>query len=474
MQKENNTYIDKDIKISSDDIKDGITPKLLKQLIARAQKNNSRYQKLIDYYEGKHDVLEREKLSKSVANNKLVCNNAKYIIDMSTAFFIGVPVDYSASEECDIELVKNAYFEQGIAGLDINLAKKAGICGRAYEMIFSNIESKPRSCMLDPMNCFIVYDDTVEHNKLLGVYYYNHYKPNGSKGAAEVIVIDKNNKYTFKGSGTGFSDLILDKTEKHAFGDVPMIEYKNTDEVQGDFEQVISLIDAYNILMSDRINDKEQFVDAILFLVNVTLDTENAKKLREQRILEALQNGNETVKAEYLYKSLTESDVEVLRKALKEDIQQYSMVPNLSDENFAGNLSGVALEYKILGFQQHVKNKEPLFARGLRDRFELYNNFFAAKEIMPKIPSHRIEISFNRNLPSNNLEIAQMISYLKGIVSDETLIAELPFVADAKEEHELMLKQQEEESNQRVDEEKRYMSATSYNKTEKDLDNELE
>lgn len=160
MQKENNTYIDKDIKISSDDIKDGITPKLLKQLIARAQKNNSRYQKLMDYYEGKHDVLEREKLSKSVANNKLVCNNAKYIIDMSTAFFIGVPVDYSVSEECDIELVKNAYFEQGIAGLDINLAKKAGIYGRAYEMIFSNIESKPRSCMLDPMNCFIVYDDT--------------------------------------------------------------------------------------------------------------------------------------------------------------------------------------------------------------------------------------------------------------------------------------------------------------------------
>lgn len=36
-------------------------------------------------------------------------------------------------------------------------------------------------------------------------------------------------------------------------------------EAQGDFEQVVSIIDAYNIVMSDRVNDKEQFVDAILF-----------------------------------------------------------------------------------------------------------------------------------------------------------------------------------------------------------------
>lgn len=43
---------------------------------------------------------------------------------------------------------------------------------------------------------------------------------------------------------------------------------------------------------------------------------------------------------------------------------------------------------------------------------------------------------FTYNLPANELEISQMISNLKDIVSSETLIGRLPFVADAKEEAE--------------------------------------
>lgn len=52
--------------------------------------------------------------------------------------------------------------------------------------------------------------------------------------------------------------------QQHYFGAVPVTEFWNNEEQQGDFEQQISLIDAYNVLMSDRVNDKEQLVDAIL------------------------------------------------------------------------------------------------------------------------------------------------------------------------------------------------------------------
>ena len=40
----------------------------------------------------------------------------------------------------------------------------------------------------------------------------------------------------------------------------------NDGQRQGDFEQVISLIDAYNTLQSDRVNDKEQFVDSLMYI----------------------------------------------------------------------------------------------------------------------------------------------------------------------------------------------------------------
>ena len=79
------------------------------------------------------------------------------------------------------------------------------------------------------------------------------------------------------------------------------MEYRNNEEKQGDFEQMIPLIDAYNVLQSDRVNDKEQFVDAFLFLTGIDLDSEQAKKLREERIL----MGYEGATAQYLAKVIT-------------------------------------------------------------------------------------------------------------------------------------------------------------------------
>ena len=78
---------------------------------------------------------------------------------------------------------------------------------------------------------------------------------------------------------------------------------------------------------------------------------------------------------------MTEADIKVLRDDLKQDIHKFSMVPDLSDESFGGNLSGVAIKYKLLGFEQHIKNKERYFTRSLRERFRLYNNFLNVKGV---------------------------------------------------------------------------------------------
>lgn len=455
-----------DIRIDAELIKDGISPNVISVLIDRHRQTHERYIKLKEYYQGEHAILHREKISEYSVNNKLVANHAKYITDMTTAFFNGVPVEYMVSEGFDIEPIKNSYLEQTISALDSKLAKNASICGRAYELVYSNSDSQPRSTFIQPTNGFVVYDDSAEQNKLFGVYYYNHIKLNGSLGKSEVLVVDRNQQYTFKGKSSSFSNLVPDKTEAHYFGKVPMIEYLNNDEAQGDFEQVSLLIDAYNIIMSDRVNDKEQFVDAILFLMGVIISPKTAKKLKEERILEA----SPDAKAEYLSKSLTEADIEILRKALKEDIQRFSMVPDLSDEQFAGNLSGVAIQYKLLGFQQHVKNKEPLFSKGLRERFELYNNYLNIKSHVPIVPPHRVDIKFNRNLPSNDLEISQVVNNLKNTVSDETLLSIVSFVTDAKEERELMVKQKLEEIEQRIKEENMRLTATGFDDDERKID----
>jgi SPP1 family phage portal protein len=45
-----------------------------------------------------------------------------------------------------------------------------------------------------------------------------------------------------------------------------------------------------------------------------------------------------------------------------------------------------------------------------------------------------IDILFRRNIPANLSEVATMVKQLEGIVSNETLLAQVPFVDDAAAE----------------------------------------
>lgn len=424
-----------------------ITPQILAKLIEKHSATLERYNKLYNYYKGEHNILHRLKTSEGTANNKIICNHAKYIVEMCVSYMVGNPVTYSASEEYDIEALKNSYLEQDIASLDSALVKAMSIYGRAYELIYSDEHSQPRSLKLNPQNAFICYAQSAAEKPLFGVYYYKQYDLDGYCRGVVCHVYTNTQILTYKSDVDSWAGMRLDRAVSHYFGAVPLIEYRNNEERQGDFEQLISLIDAYNILQSDRINDKEQFVDAFLFLTNCDLDAEQAKKLRQERIL----MGYDGATAEYLSKVLTEADIKVLRDDIKDDIHRFAMVPDLSDESFGNNLSGVAIKYKLLGFEQHIKNKERNFTHSLRKRFEMYNTFLVLKNSMQTVPTHRVDIVFTYNLPANELEVAQMISYLTGLASNETLLDQLSFVGDAKEEAELAKKEQAESQRATMD-----------------------
>ena len=220
------------------------------------------------------------------------------------------------------------------------------------------------------------------------------------------------------------------KTQPHKFGDVPIIEYKNNPEILGDFEPVLTLIDAYNLLQSDRVNDKEQLVDAILLFYGMDFNDKDAEMLKTSRMIS---NIPEEGKVDYLVKTLQEGDVDILRQNIENDIHKISMVPNMSDENFIGNSSGVAIRYKLLSFEQNIKNKERYMEKGLMERFRLYNNYLNAVSKMQIVPTEEVDAVFTRNLPSNDYETSQMINNLQDLVDSETLLSQLSFVKDASE-----------------------------------------
>ena len=406
------------------------TAELIKKVIDFNEKRRARFDQLDQYYLGQQLILSREKPD-TLFNNKVMVNHAKYIVDTTTGYLLGNPVDYQVNDNINIEPLLDAYKAQTMENTDFELAKGCGIFGMNYEYVYANEESEPCSVTLDVRNTIIVYDDSMVHNKLFGVTYRPVFKDAKDQrpDAYEIVVATDKELIHYR---MDFNGTSLDETDRepHFFGKVPIVEYKNNSEMLGDFEPVLSLIDAYNLIQSDRVNDREQLVDAILCFYGMDFDDEQMSELKLKRALSGIPTDG---KVEFLTKAINEGDVDVLRKTIEADIHKISMVPNMSDANFVGNASGVAIRYKLLAFEQTVKNKERFFEKALMERFELYSHYLSVKSKMTEVKKEDVDAVFKRNLPSNDFETSQMIANLRGIVDDELLVAQLSFVDDASD-----------------------------------------
>ena len=152
---------------------------------------------------------------------------------------------------------------------------------------------------------------------------------------------------------------------------------------------------------------------------------------------------DEGTSAEWLIKSENDATTENMKNRLDNDIHKFAKCPNLSDEDFASNASGVAIKFKLLGTENLTSIKERKFKKGLQQRLELISMINGL--VRTSFDWRAIEIIFTRNIPSNDTDIANMVNTLSGIVSDETLLAQIPFVEDVEAELERIKEQKEED-----------------------------
>ncbi|REK69332.1 phage portal protein [Paenibacillus paeoniae] len=422
-----------------------VSLELLASCVKEHQTGIARMEKLDEYYRGKHEILKRPESTTGLPNNKLVANHAKYITDIAVGYVLGNSVKYDGKQ---IEPVTDLYKTLDISSHDSEIGKDLSIYGIGRELYYFSSDEVPipKLTCIDPRKLFLVVDDSVEYKSLFGVHYYPQTDIDGKADGFKVIVYTANNtiEYNTK-SLTNAGDYVQVSVKPHYWDAVPVVEFWNNEEQMGDFEGVITLIDAYNTLASDRVNDKEQLVDAILKVKGMSLGDDKAeasKTIQLLKELKVLEMPSQDADAEWLIKQLNEQQVEVLRNAIKSDIHEFSMVPDLTDENFASNASGVAMKYKLFGLEQLAVTKERYFKQGLRERLAMFGRALHIKG--QKVDTADAKITMTRNLPANDLEIAQLINLLIDRVSDETLISLLSFVEDPAEEIKKVRQQREE------------------------------
>lgn len=394
---------------------------LIQETIAEHKEYIEGYKELQDFYLGNHTILKQTAKAQYKPDNRLVVNFAKYIVDTFNGYFIGNPVSMFHENKTvnDYLAYIDGYNDQ--SDNNAELSKICSIYGHGFELVFNDENSEVGITYMTPIDGFVIYDNTIQNKPLFACHY-------GLNDNDEEVGYFYTKESVYQFAVVNGTYTIVEETP-NVFGDIPMIEYLENKERQSIFENVKTLINAFNKALSEKANDVEYYADAYLKVLGAEIDESTLQSLRDSRIINV--SGDDALTVEFMTKPNADGTQENLLERLQKLIFEISMVANISDENFA-NSSGVALRYKLQSMDNLAKGKERKFQSGMSRRYRLISNYPTSKIGADEWVS--IKYKFNRNVPANLAEEADIAQTLSGIVSEETQVGILSIVQNAREE----------------------------------------
>lgn len=411
--------------------------KLILKLIEDHKLERNRVLRMKKYYDNMNDILNRNYTDPNKPQNKLSHNYAAYITDNFVGYMVGKPISYKSHNKDLLDKISESFLYNDEVDNNTTLAQEQSICGYAYELLYTDDIPDLRFKCLDTENTIVVYDNSLEEAEIFAILYNEI-----DDDKLRIYTYDTDNIREYIKDG---EKLTLEDESEHNFSQIPIATYENNRQRIGDFEKVISLINAYDQANSDTANDFEYFTNALLVITGLLVEDsdEDGKPLnfKDNRVLNFASNEGS---AQYLIKDINDTALENYKDRLNKDIHKFSSVVDMSDENFAGNLSGIAIKYKLLTMENATAIKESKFKKGLMKRIELMTIYF---KITNNSDFTYLDIKpvFTRNIPSNDTETVTMVRDLTGIVSNETLLAQLPFVEDVEAEMKAIDREKEKE-----------------------------
>lgn len=327
--------------------------------------------------------------------------------------------------------------------------------GIAFELLYAKLDiesnkTEPYFTFIDPKEIIPVFDDTIENNLICAIRVYSVIdwgKQDKEKQIKKVEVYHKDriDYFTLKIDGENSSFEFIESVP-HYFKDIPLVIYYNNDEILADYEPVRSLVVLYDKLFSDAANELDRFAAAYLIMKNYILagSSDEAKhtleRIKSMRVFEVGADGD----IRFLTKDIPVAFLKEVKDSLKADITIHSHIPNFHDETF-GTASGIAMQYKLMDFENLCADKEAYFRQGLEKRLKLLTNYLSLLNTVDN--DNEIIINFSRNIPNSNVDAVNMANILKNSglpISDETIMTQIPFIEDAKKEIEKYNAQEEE------------------------------
>lgn len=376
-----------------------------------------------DYYDGYQAILNKTYTDATKPISRIVTNYCDNIVNNYNGYLCGKPISYNCLNQDSIQDVLNY---NDITQEDADYLKDALIYGVSYELQWIDTDAKERFSLIDPRFSFPIYDNTIERKLLYFVRYFLEENTGDYQNNFIVEVYDKEEVKTYRMVGEGGSMKLL-STKPHYYHQVPISIFELNREENSIFDKIISLQDAYNELQSSEIDDFSSFVDAYLVLTNTDADTEDIKTMKENRVIIL----GADAEASYLTKNYSDNQIQNMLDTLNDNIHKISASPDFNDDKFMAQ-SGVAMRYKLISFENNASKIEVQMRKALQKRIELICEILNIKSL--EATWRDVEITFTRNLPEDLTDKITLVEKLRGLVSDETLLAQLPFIKDSNAE----------------------------------------
>ncbi|MDY6366154.1 MAG: phage portal protein [Oscillospiraceae bacterium] len=386
-------------------------------------------QRLYDYYRGEQSVDKGETV-RGRPNNRLRAPFPRYITEVHTGYFLGISPTLAYGDAAAGAHYAALSRTLSLPHLYFDIGRDMSICGVGFALVWAE-RSGVRVCRCDPCDCFAIRSSEAGSPLLATVRLFA-----GEGSLTRGVLYTPELLVSFVWSG---GSVTLGTAEKNLLHTIPLLPFYNNCQGTGDFEMVTGLVDAYNLLLSGAMDDMQSVANAFLALYGMQGTTQkDIEQANRTRIL-ALSEGG---RAEFVVKNLNHEALGQLEINLRRSILQLSMTPDLCDEHFAGNSSGVALQYKLWGIEQVRAAKERTFTDGMGT---LLAALTAGERLLGcGVDLRGGEMTFYKNLPQDYAALVSTLLSLSPLLSKRTILENLPWVADVQEE----LKRKAEETDE--------------------------
>ena len=426
------------------------------------------------YYAGRHDILSRVRTVigedgeltevKNLPNNRIVDNQYKKMVDQKTNYLLGQPLTFQSDDDNyskQLKLILNKKFQRLLKAV----GEDALNCGLGWMFVYYNEKGELSFRRIKPFEIIPGWHDS-EHTQLdyaIRIYEVIVYEGHTEHVVEKVEVYDDKgiNYFELTSGGTltpcepffqNYITVIDEDGSEEGWNwtRIPLIPFKYNSKEIPLIKMVKSLQDGLNLIESNFQNSMEEDTrNTILVLMNY--DGENLGEFRKNlaqygavkvRTVDGAGGDLKTLQVEVNsdnYKAI----LEIFKKAIIENAMGY----DAKDDRLAGNPNQMNIQSMYSDIDLDANSMETEFQASFEDLLWFVDNHLANIGA-GDYEDTEVDVIFNRDMLLNEGEVIDNCSKSVGILSDETILANHPWVDDVQAEMERVEQQKQENMEQ--------------------------